>query len=119
MKNDMSEPPKIIRLKCPHCRSERPLKLYRTLDDKAEYFCNVCGGTVTISKKTAMSEDKLRELSLLSDAHYYISRGAGSIGFAYDIVKWRLFDDKLANKIDMIMRDIEKIKDEIMERLKE
>jgi len=33
--------------------------------------------------------------------------------------KWRLFDDKLADKIDMIMRDLEKIKDEIMERLRE
>jgi DNA-directed RNA polymerase subunit RPC12/RpoP len=113
----MSEVPKTINFKCPHCGSGKPLKLYRTLDDKAEYFCNVCGGTVTISKRTAMSEDKLRELSLLSDAHYLISRGAGSIGFAYDIVKWRLFDDKLANKIDMIMRDIDKIKDEIYEKI--
>jgi hypothetical protein len=114
----MSEPPKTIRLKCPHCRSERPLKLYRTLDDEAEYFCSVCGGTVTISKKVAMNEDKLREWSLLSDVHYFISRGAGSIGFAYDIVKWRLFDDKLANKIDMIMRDLDKIKDEIYEKMR-
>jgi uncharacterized protein YbaR (Trm112 family) len=117
--NDMSTPPKTISLKCPVCKEIRLLRLWRTLDGKVEYICEVCRTIYTISKETAMSEEKRKIWNMLSDIYRFLDEGAGKIGFACYIASHHLHDDKLARRIDMLLRDAYKIKEELWERLKE
>jgi predicted RNA-binding Zn-ribbon protein involved in translation (DUF1610 family) len=116
--NDMGEVFKAFNLACPKCGKITVYKIWRTTDDKVFYECTVCGNVVVISKGTAESEEKLKVWSALMEMYKLLSEGGGKIGFAYDIAKLRLRDEKLERKIDMILRDIERLREEIWERLR-
>jgi DNA-directed RNA polymerase subunit RPC12/RpoP len=114
----MSELPKTIGLKCPACGKVTIFKLWNAFDNKVDYQCTVCGKVVTISRETAISEERRKIWNALSEMYILLSQGGGKIGLAYDVARWYIHDERLASKIDILMRDLEKIKDEIMERMK-
>jgi transcription elongation factor Elf1 len=114
----MSELPKTIGLKCPTCGKVTVFKLWNAFDNKVDYQCTVCGKVVTISREIAMNEKKREIWNALSEMYVLLSGSRGKIGFAYDIARWYIRDERLASKIDILMRDLDRITDEITERMK-
>jgi predicted RNA-binding Zn-ribbon protein involved in translation (DUF1610 family) len=114
----MGEVLKTFSLTCPKCGKITVYKIWRVADDRVLYECSVCGNVVVISRETASSEEKLKAWSTLMEMYKLLSEGGGKIGFAYDLAKLRLRDEKLERKIDMILRDLERLREEIWERLR-
>jgi predicted RNA-binding Zn-ribbon protein involved in translation (DUF1610 family) len=114
----VSELPKSFGLKCPECGKVTIYKLWNVFDNIVDYKCTVCGNVVTISRETAISEEKRKIWNALSEMLVLLSQCERKIGQAYDVARWYIHDEKLISKMDMLIRDLSKIKDEITEKMK-